>query len=109
MKGDSIAQAILDCQKYFEETSPDFGLNMRLFGALQAEADIGSFLTNFNDDPDNECLIKRTLASKVLAIKLQNEFIEYALNELNFPKDTPIYNERIRLKCFLIDRLNALN
>ena len=97
-----------EMQTFQQMVSPDFGLNIRLLGAVQAEADIGSFLAKFKQSPDDINLKRRAVADKVLALKLQKELFDYIENnDQNVPAE--IQTERVRLKNYIKDKMSDLN
>ena len=99
----------VEMQAFQQDVSPDFGLNIRLLGAVQAEADIGSFLAKFKQSPNDINLKRRAVADKVLALKLQKELFDYINDEKNFPKSPELQLERARLKNYIKDKMSNLN
>ncbi|MEK9727374.1 MAG: hypothetical protein VW397_04625 [Candidatus Margulisiibacteriota bacterium] len=92
--------------QFLKSVSPDFGLNIRLLGAVQAEADIGSFLGKFKTSPTNINLKKRAIADKVLALELQKELFDYIDK---FQTSDELQSEKIRLKEYVRNKMNELN
>ena len=96
-------------QEFQQKVSPDFGLNIRLLGAVQVEADIGSFLSKFITSPDDDRLKRRAVADKVLALQLQKELFDYIADENNFPESEDLNTERARLKEYVTTVMLGLN
>lgn len=96
-------------QAFQQDVSPDFGLNIRLLGAVQAEADIGSFLAKFKESPNDINLKRRAVADKVLALKLQKELFDYINDGNNLPESQELIAERSRLNDYIEDKMNRLN
>lgn len=99
----------VEMKNFKDAVSPDLGLNIRLLGAIQAEADSGAILAKLNSKPEDAVLKRRIAADKVLALKLQKDFIDYALDEQNFPQESSLREERKRLQGYILESLASKN
>ena len=78
--------------RFKQRVSPDFGLNIRLYGAIQAEADIGSFLSKLQSNL-TDALKRRALADKVYALELQKDL--WIMPWMNLPADPTLNQARV--------------